>query len=240
MNLSRILKLAACLVLDLAVILGFLNFFSLFTLLNPTRSIIMLFVLLVGLALWNLVILAPRAVVNKLGVAYSTFVLSAIVIYPLVAIFSTVWLREQNTIWYFIIQLLIAFVFIIAVAIVVPFGKVIEVEKEAREQVAAASDRLDLLLMQIDDMIEEHSQSDSFIMIREKFNLLKERIHASTSFAKMNQKIIVSEMEREIIDELHKLYQRVKPEQEQNVVAIQATMDHIHQLVKHREQLLIK
>jgi len=240
MNLSRILKLIACFILDAALIVSFTYFFALFSILDPIKSTLMLIVLICGLAIWNLVILAPREVMNKLGIAYSVFVLSLLSIYPFISIIASILLLQVNTVWYFTTQLLIAFVFIMIVAIVLPFGKKQEAEREADEQVAAAGDRMSLLLMQIDDVVGDHARTDNYYSIHDQFARLKERLHASTPFSKVNQKIIVSEMEREIIDELHTLYQRLKPEQEHNFVAIQATMEQILSLVKHREQLLIK
>ncbi|MCR8657828.1 hypothetical protein [Paenibacillus endoradicis] len=240
MNLTRILKVSACFILDAALIVSFTYFFALFSILNPAKSTLMLIVLLCGLAIWNLVILAPREVMNKLGIAYSVFVLSLLAIYPFISIIVSILLLQANTVWYFTAQLLIAFVFIMLVAIVLPFGKKQEAEREAQEQVAAAGDRLSLLLIQIDDVVGDHANTDNYFTMHDQFARLKERLHASTPFSKVNQKIIVSEMEREIIDELHTLYQRLKPEQEHNIVAIQATMEQIQRLVKHREQLLIK
>ncbi|HIW31307.1 MAG TPA: hypothetical protein IAA29_00825 [Candidatus Paenibacillus intestinavium] len=240
MSLSKMLKLCACFILDVALIVSFTYFFALYSLLDPAKSTLMLIVLLCGLAIWNLIILAPREVMNKLGIVYSVFVLSLLAIYPFVAIITSILLLPVNAIWYFTTQLLIAFVFIMIVAIILPFGKKQEAEREASEQVVAAGDRLSLLLMQIDDVVEDHAKTASYSHLNDQFNRLKERLRASTPFSKVNQKIIVSEMEREIIDELHTLYQRLKPEQIHNFVAIQATMDHIQKLVKHREQLLIK
>src|SRR5690554_3354459 len=119
-SLSSRLIVLACLVFDLAVITAFFAFFGWFTLLDPVKSMLMFLVLVLGLLLVNGAIAFPNLLFKTIGVAYTTFMISLIVLYAIIANVISIILISGSTVW-FIVWELIALAILISLLAVMSF-----------------------------------------------------------------------------------------------------------------------
>lgn len=240
MSVSKLLRVLAAVILDIFVLIFAFQYVLVVPEVGLFKLLFFLLFTIVGLGVWNIILLYPRKIIERFGVAYGTFIFSLLGLYPIVSILASILFLNAFLLWFIGAQLLIMFVVVLCLAIVVPFGKINAVEAENKQQEANTMDLLHMTLLQIDSLIEDRRNSENYEMCRNQYQILRERIAASTPLGRAHSNVVIHQMETNIIEHLHVLYQRIKAEEEQDKFVIQAKFEQILQLVKHREQLLIK
>ena len=66
-----VLKILGCFIFDIAVILAYFQMFGLFLIIAPIKSMLILFVLLIGLIIFNGAIIFPSMIFKSIGIPYT-------------------------------------------------------------------------------------------------------------------------------------------------------------------------
>ena len=92
----NMLKVLACVIFDIALILAFFKSFGLFFIIAPDKSILMLFVLLVGIIISNGAMIFPSILFRCIGMPYSVAITILFLFYALVANIFSIFLHFQK------------------------------------------------------------------------------------------------------------------------------------------------
>lgn len=236
----RTILLLGCVLFDAAMILLFFTVFAWFSVLAPIKSLFMLAVLLLGLLIVNVIVIFPRVLFRQWGTAYAVFMTGAALFYTLVANVSSIVLIDGSTLLYIVWELLIIAIFFVIIAIVSFFvhhrSKDVrrdEMEKSARAMILAQ-------LFDIEETLREKNVDNAYLPLVQAFGMLKERMQASTPFARIMDNQVVEDLEDEICNHMMSLQIDVKMDfTEEHVAYMQKTLNNIRRLVMHREQLII-
>ena len=79
------LKISGCFIFDIAVILAFFKVYGLFFIIAPGKSIFMLGVLLVGIIIFNGVVIFPSMIFKNIGMPYLASTVTLLLLYVIIA-----------------------------------------------------------------------------------------------------------------------------------------------------------
>lgn len=241
-SLSGKLILLACLVFDLAIIIAFFAFFGWFTLLEPGKSMLMFLVLIFGLLLVNGAIASPNLLFKYLGVAYSTFIISIIILYAFFANILSIILISGSTVWYIVWELVVLTILIALLAVLSFFTKGLSEQNNKTTMERTAVNSIQMQLMNIDEVMFANQHNEDMKPIIEAFARLKERIHASTPFMRITDSVSVYDIESKIQDKLEGLRNLIETSISNHHAAtdVQGLIEETRRLIMQREQLFIK
>ncbi|WP_438349278.1 hypothetical protein ACP8HI_00865 [Paenibacillus sp. FA6] len=240
-SLSSRLIVLACLIFDIAMVISFFAFFGLFILIDPMKSILMLLVLLMGLVIINGAVAFPNVLLQKMGVAYSTYIIFLLILYVIVSNVLSVFLIAGSMLWYVVWELLVLALFLGLLAITGFFSKGIsdDMSKVVVEQMVKQS--LNMQLMDIEEMMIAKKHNDRMLPIIDLFAKLKERINASTPFMRISGNSAVSDVENQIRGNLEYLRTMIEASSTDNHADdAQGLIEETRRLIIRREQLMIK
>lgn len=120
---------AACGIFDLAIIIWYCIHFSLFTLLSPGMSALVLFVLLIGLGIVNYTTIYQTTMQQRIGIAFATSLASLSIFYAIISnllsfiFFTKDILYLEVDIWSYVIwELIVLAVFLGIYAVINSFA----------------------------------------------------------------------------------------------------------------------
>ncbi len=233
----------ACLVFDIAAVMAFFKVFAWFSILAPGKSIVMLLVLLAGLAISNAAIVFPRILFKSMDVAYSASLIALLLVYAAAANLLSVFLIAGGIVWYVVWECLLLAAFLGLFSIVAFFSKRRSDDMDRARLEQSARGLLDAQLMEIEAAILAKRNDGGAPSVMHAFAKLKERIHASTPFARIADNHAVTEIEARIRTNLAALQQALDagPTDLQAVhPEAEALIEETRRLVMNREQLIIK
>lgn len=236
-----LLKILGCFVFDIALILAFFQIFGLFLIISPVKSILMIFVLLFGLMIFNGVVLFSNMLFKSIGIPYSAASITLAILYVLISNVLSIFLILGSSAWYIIWQLIIFASFILIFAVIAAFsnGAAKDILKDQNEQVDKAFIMSQLL--EIEDAFAAKEDQESIMHSLDLFIALKERIQFSTPFGRITSNIAVSKAEGQITNNLVSLRVLVQENlNDKNLDKLQKLLADTRRLVINREILNIK
>lgn len=234
--------LLGCILFDAAIILMFFQGFSLFSILTPVKSLLMLVVLGIGLLILNIIAAFPHVLARKWGSVYAVALSGLGLLYAGVSNLFSVLLIHTGTITFVVWELLLLSVFLLLTSVILFFsnrrGK--EVRRVQREQVAESM--LGALLREIEELLHaKHAAHQSLTPLVRSFERLKERLQASTPFYRITGNPAVADIEQSIHNHLTTLHIDAKMNMsEEQAAQMQSLIQDIQRLVRQREQLIVK
>ena len=235
-----LLKILGCFIFDIALILGFLKIFGLFFIIAPSKSILVLFVLLTGLMMLNLVVAFSDMIFMRIGIPYSAAIVTLTIFYVSVANILSIFFMPGGIIWYIIWELIMFAVFILIFSAIAAFSNesAKDIIKVENEQAGKASIMLQLL--EIEDAFNEKEDQEAISKCYKLFVVLKQRILASTPFGRITGNNEVIKVEDQIKDNLIALLVNIKVDlTDENLLQLQKLIENTRKLVANRETLNI-
>lgn len=235
------LKVLGCLVFDIALILAYFKTFGLFLFIDPFKSILILFVLIIGLMLLNILVVFSDMLFMTIGIPYSASTVTLTVLYVIISNILSIFLIPGSTVWYIIWQLIILAAIILTFSIIAAFSNkaaenIFSVENEQEEKAFVKSQ-----LLEIENAFAAKEDQDSIMQCVKLFKALKERIQFSTPFGRITSNNAVASAEKQINNNL--LLLKVSLEENttvENLVKMQKLIENTRRLVINRETLNIK
>lgn len=239
---SKILRAAACVILDAAMIIIFVKVFSFFSLLAPIRSVLALLVLLIGLAVVNVVIIAPGGIYNKIGIAHSAAIGFLLVLYAAAAnVVSVLTVGIPSLVWYIVWQLLLLGIFILIFAVIAASAKRSAQSISANQAEAAARGNVALMLSDMQVSLSAREGDPAFASVAAAFGAMKERINVSTPFGRIQGNSAVDELENRIMGNLSLLQNEFRVNlSAENAARLRGIMEDTRRMIISRETLSIQ
>lgn len=234
-----IMKGIGCCIFDFAAILAYFQIFGLFLIVAPVKSVLILLVLFAGLISINGAVIFPSMIFKSIGVPYSAAISTFFVLYAMISNIASVFLIPTSTIWYLACELMIFAIFVIMISVVVSFSKASEKELIINKRENEEKTSIILQLQEIEASINEDQKA--ILPCINSFNLLKERIKASTPFGRINDNIAVLEIENQIKSNLLSIKDGFQESlTDENINKLQKLIEDTRKLVINRETLNIK
>lgn len=238
---TKILRTAGCIIFDIALLLAFFKIFWIVIIIDPIKFILALFVLLAGLIIFNISLILPSRLFKSIGIPYSISITSLCVLYSLVANVFSLYLIKGKIIWYLVWELILIALFIFAINIIISFSRGSEQENRKSEKENIEKTSVKLKLMAIETAFDVNENKSSLLPSINSFEVLKERIQASTPFGRINGNNSVLDLENQINDNLSFLLEMLKAElTDNNIVELGKIIENTRRLVISRETLNIK
>lgn len=235
------LKILGCIIFDIAIIIAFLKAFSLFFIIAAGKSMLILFILLVGLIILNGAVIFPDMVYKRLGIPYSAAIAILMVLYVIISNMFSILLIPYSIVWYIVWELIIFATFIIILSIITVFSKgeledVLKAEKEQTDKTL-----INLQLMEIEHALIEKKEQEGILSLINIFNVLTERIKASTPFGRIVNNYSVLEVENRIKNNLLSFQLGIQEGSEhRDLLQMKKLLEDTQSLVINRETLNIK
>lgn len=236
-----VLKILGCFIFDFALILAFFKTFGLFFIIAPVKSMLILFILLVGLLIFNGAVIFPSMLFKSIGIPYSVSIAILFVLYAVTANILSIFLIPGSATYYVVWELTIFAVFLVAFSLIASFSKcaaedVFKVEKEQSEKTSIM-----LQLLEIEDILTSKENQDAILQCINLFKALKERIQVSTPFGKISGNSAVLQTENQIKNNLIELKAGLQEDlTDKNLVDMQKLLENTRRLVINRETLNIR
>lgn len=239
-SVSRVLRVLGALLLDVAMIILFVEWFSWFSLLAPAKSALMLLVLLLGLLAVNVVIIAPP-LHRKVGLAYSAAIGTLLVLYAVVANIISVLSIFGSVTWFIIWQLVILAVFVLIVAVIAAAARRHAQDVETRDTERAARGSITLMLTDMQAVLAPRAADPAVAPVMAAFRELRERINSSTPFGRIQGNPAVANLENRIMGNLNFLLNELRVSLTgESIDRIQTVMEETRRMVMDRETLNIQ
>ncbi|GIQ70357.1 hypothetical protein DUZ99_15570 [Xylanibacillus composti] len=233
--------LVGCILFDAAVLLSFINVFSLFSVLAPLKSLVMLFVLAIGLLILNGVVAFPRLLARKFGNAYAIALSGAGLLYGGAANVLSILLIDAATITYVTWELLLLSIFLLFCGIIGYFSRRRELEARRHHRERASEGMTWALLLEIEELLRSKNTHGAYKPLVQSFDRLKERIQASTPFYRITGNQEVTDLERSINERLTTLHIDASLNfSNDHADQMQDLIHEIGRLVRQREQCILK
>lgn len=235
------LRILGCFILDVALILAFFKIFGLFLIIAPIKSILMLFVLIFGLMIFNGVVVFSNMLFKVIGIPYSVTTVTLAITYVLISNILSISLVLGSSAWYIIWQLIIFAVFILIFAVIAAFSNEAakDILKNQNEQAYKAF--IMSQLIEIEDAFAAKEDQESIVLCLNLFKALKERLQFSTPFGRITSNSSVLKAEDQINNNLVSLRVSVQENlNDNNLVQLQKLIVDTGRLVMNRELLNIK
>ena len=240
-SISSLLKIAACLVLDAAILIFFFNIFALFTVLAPVKSLLMLLVLLASLAIANAAVLFPSAIAKRIGVVHSTSIIITAIAYAIAANLLSILTFAGSIVLYVVLQLIMFAGFLALLSIISFSAKKTMLDKNLDEIEQQGKLSVMMQLIDIETALHNKQTEEGVPLILQSFKELKERINASTPFGRMTGNRAAMDIEQTIQNNLQYIHLQSKLNMTPSIVAdVQKLMDETRRLVMHRETLNLR
>jgi hypothetical protein len=238
---TDMLKTLGCFIFDFALILAFFKVFGLFFLINPGKSILILFVLLVGLMILNGAVIFPSMLFKRIGIPYSAAIATLFVLYAIAANILSIFLIPGSIVWYAVWELIIFAAFIIIFSIITAFSKAVVEDIVSVEREQAEKTSIMLQLLEIEDLFISKGNQEAIVQCFNLFKGLKERIQFSTPFGRISGNNAVLEVEDQIKNKLVALKTGLQGNiTDKNLVELKSLVEGTRRLVINRETLNIK
>lgn len=240
-NSLNLLRTIGCLIFDIALILAYFKGLGLFILIFPIKSILILFVLFVGIIILNVLIIYKDMIFERIGIPYSASFLTLSIIYIIVSNFFSVIFISGSAVWYTVWQLVIFAVFLFICSLGVTFSKratldVVLAEKEQIDKTMVMAQ-----LLEIENILSVKQNQDEILQCIRLFKKLKERICASTPFGRISGNREVIKIENQIKDNLETLKLSLEGNlKHENIIEMERLIENIRRLVINRETLNVK
>ncbi|WP_298836921.1 hypothetical protein [Clostridium sp.] len=235
------LKISGCFIFDIAVILAFFKVYGLFFIIAPGKSIFMLGVLLVGIIIFNGVVIFPSMIFKNIGMPYLASTVTLLLLYVIIANVFSLFFITGSTVWYMVWELIIFAVLLIALSTISRFLKC-EIENTMKIEKEKTDKSLVMLqLLKIEATLNKKEKEKSILSIINVFKILKERIQASTPFGRITENSAVLELEKQIKDNLVAVQAGLEVTLTDNMLSeLKGLLEDTRTLVVNREILNIK
>jgi hypothetical protein len=238
---NDMLKTLGCFIFDFALILAYFKVFGLFFIINPGKSILILFVLLVGLIIFNGAVIFPSMLFKRIGIPHSASIATVFVLYAIVANILSIFLIPGSIVWYIVWELIIFATFIVTFSIIVAFSRNVLEDNIKAEKEQADKTSIMLQLLEIDDLFIAKGNQKAILQCFDCFKALRERIEFSTPFGRISGNNAVLEVEDKIKNNLVSLKVGLQGNlTDKNLVELQSLVEGTRRLVINRETLNIK
>lgn len=235
------LKILGCFIFDIALILAFLKTFGLFLIIAPFKSILILFVLLLGLMIINIIIVFSDMLFNTIGIPYTAATVTLAVLYVILANILSIFLIPGSIVWYTVWQFVIFAVFVLILSVIAAFSNKADIDNERVGNEQDNKDFIMLQLLEIEDAFFSKEDQESIVESLKLFKTLKERIRASTPFGRIINNNAVYKVENQIKSNLASL--RVSLQEnytDKNLLQLQKLLEDTNRIVINREKLNIQ
>ncbi|MBK5241045.1 hypothetical protein [Clostridium sp.] len=235
------LKILGCFVFDIALVLAFFKTFGLFLIIDPVKSIIILFVLLIGLIILNIIVIFSDMLFMSIGIPYSASTVTLTVLYVIISNMLSIFLIPGSIVWHLFWQLIIFAAIILTFAVIAAFSNSAAKDIFSVKNEQAEKDFVTSQLLEIEDEFAAKENQGSIDQSVKTFKTLKERIQFSTPFGRITSNNEVSSAEKLINNNLVSLKASLKENtNDENLVQIQKLIEDTRRLVINREKLNIK
>lgn len=191
-------RILGCIIFDIAIVLGLHSILGLFYIIAPAKSSLVLLFLLMGLAIFNGVVLFPSTLFNRFGVPYSTSLIVVSLLYVLISNTLSIFLINGTIIGYLVWQLILLAFYFLMLALVISFTRKIEKDSIKDENEQNENNLVKLYLINVETALEEKGNQESITTSLSLFRSLKERINASTPFGRITDNLAVLDLEQKI------------------------------------------
>lgn len=235
------LKVIGCIIFDFALMLLFFKTLGLFFIIAPIKSLLVLLILFIGLMIFNAALILPSKSFNKIGTPYSDSIIVLFILYPLIANIFSVYLMAGSTIRYIAWELILFGIFIFIFSIIMSFSKISVEDKRKDKNESIERNLVKLKLVEIESILEEKEDKDELLPIINEFEMLKERIEASTPFGRITDNNEVLHLENQINENLSSLIEMLKTDLIDNdPIELKKIMGKTKNLIINREGINIK
>lgn len=236
-----VLKILACVVFDIALLLIYFKVFGLFLIIAPAKSILILLILLIGIVMLNVVFIFSSKIYKTIGMAYAVAFIFLTVLYVIISNVLSIFLIPSNIVWYTFWELIILAVFLGIVSVIAAFSKdSIKYEAKAKKE---QQDRTSIMteLLEIENILVSKESEEDILVCSESFRALKERIQASTPFGRINGNNEVLKMEKQIKNNLESFKVGFQGDlSEKKLAQLQRLLEDTRRMVINRETLNIQ
>lgn len=240
-SMTKLLKIAGCFLFDIAILLAFYHGFSLFAILEPGKSVAMLFTLILGLGIINAAILVPEKFARRFGIVHTSSVILLSFLYAIIANLLSGFLIAGSIFWFIVWELIIFSLFIFSISIIGFFAKRTSLERERDTFERGHSQSILAQLMDIENVLHSKRGNPDFSQVLQSFKELKERIQASTPFGRIVDNHSIIEIEQTVRNNLQFIFLQSKlDDADSDPEQMIRTLDDTHRLIKNRELLNIK
>lgn len=238
---SQLLRLAGCIVFDIAMILAFIKLFALFVLLEPFNSFMMLGVLLTSLLIANGVVLFAGQIYKRFGIVYATTIIVAVLGYALIANIISIITIAGSVVSYMVWQLIMLACLLIFLSVISFFAKNSAADAHSEELEQDMKQIIAVQLMNIESQLQSRQAQAGVALLLRRFKELKERMQASTPFGRMSGNHQALEIENAVQGNLEHIYLQSRREiTEAAVEDMSQLIEETLRLVINREVLFIK
>lgn len=238
---SQLLRLAGCMVFDVAMIIAFIKLFALFVLLEPFNSFMMLGVLLASLLISNGVIIFAGQIYKKFGIVYATTIVVAVLGYTVIANIVSIITIAGSVVSYMVWQLMLLACLLVFLSVISFFAKKFSNDGHSEELEQDMKQIIAVQLMNIESQLYSKQAQAGGARLLRSFKELKERMQASTPFGRMINNRQALEIENAVQGNLEYIYLQTKREITEEVVEdISQLLEETLRLIINREILLIK
>ncbi len=244
-NIINLLKLIMVIIIDIITVL---LVFSIWALMNLPLFPVAICAIFLSMILLDAVLLLPSEFAHKLGVAsYSSLLVSTIIYYTATMILTGIVYNTITTRWYLILSLSFVLVYIFVITGLYISG--LNHSEDINRQDTEKKRMLDanLQLMKINDNIRGCNGMitvQQYDLITGEFDLLKERLLASTPFGRVTKPVIL-DMEVELLDQLNLLNDtilllRIEKEQKKALENTLRLISDVKSITINREKLIVQ
>jgi len=236
-----VLKILGCFIFDIAVILAYFQMFGLFLIIAPIKSMLILFVLLIGLIIFNGAIIFPSMIFKSIGIPYTAGTVTLCILYAVIANVISIFLIPGSIIGYMIWELIIFAIFIVTLSVIGAFSKTTSEEAHKAEKEQTEKTFIMLQLLEVENVLNRKENQEEIMQCRSLFKALKERIKASTPFGRISGNNAVLEIENQIKENLESIKLGFEEDlTDKSLVELQKLLEDTRRLVINRETLNIK
>ena len=241
LSMAQLLRIASCIVFDIAVLIAYFNIFSIFTVIEPVRSILMLLVLLMGLTAINAAVLYYNQLTIRFGIVHTTAIILVSFAYGFIANLVSVLAIPASTTYYVVWELIIIAAFLSVLSIINVFAQKVMSDNRRDEIEQTASQSVLVQLMDVEATLLTRKYSNNILPVQRSFKELKERIQASTPFGRVIGNRNMIDIEKAVQSNLEYISLQTKLDlSDTDISDLQRMLDETRRLVINREALNIK
>ncbi len=233
---ADLMKILGCFIFDIGITLAYFQIFGLFLIIAPIKSMLILFVLLMGLLILNGAIIYPSMIFRTIGIPYTAGTVTLCILYAI-----SIFLIPGTIIGYVVWELIIFAIFIIIFSVIGAFSKTTSEEAYKAEKEQTEKTLIMLQLLEVENALNSKENQEEIMKCRSLFNALKERIKASTPFGRISGNNAVFQVENQIKENLVSIKLGFQEDLTDKTLAeLERLLEDTRRLVMNRETLNIK
>lgn len=238
---ADLMKILGCFIFDIGITLAYFQIFGLFLIIAPIKSMLILFVLLMGLLILNGAIIYPSMIFRTIGIPYTAGTVTLCILYAIISNAISIFLIPGTIIGYVVWELIIFAIFIIIFSVIGAFSKTTSEEAYKAEKEQTEKTLIMLQLLEVENALNNKENQEEIMKCRSLFNALKERIKASTPFGRISGNNAVFQVENQIKENLVSIKLGFQEDLTDKTLAeLERLLEDTRRLVMNRETLNIK